>query len=147
IHWRRPSLQTYFPPQLPQASPIGGGGGSGRLSMTPSQSSSSPLQTSVTPVTTGASQTVLLPSALQTKWPVVWQRPMPRSHGMPRFAKPLSMTPSQSSSCPLQSSAFGPTSPLQVPKLPATQIWVPARQRPRQRKLKPFGDGSMSVQP
>src|SRR5262249_9013301 len=75
---------------------------SGPSSFRPLQSSSMLLQTSGDGITTGASQNVPVPWALQARMPPRLQAPTPLlTHDMPTL-KPSSMLPSQLSSSPLQ---------------------------------------------
>src|SRR5215471_7871322 len=77
------------------------------LSITPSQSSSTPLQSSVCGLPAVAEHVVPVPAESHLITPNRWQPPWPALHGLPRFAKPSSVLPSQSSSRPLQISAAG----------------------------------------
>src|SRR6185369_875132 len=100
------------------------------LSITPSQSSSTSLQVSVT----GPTEPVQGPywPFTQVCFPAT-QAPVsvPQAICVPsRQLQPSSTTPLQFSSPPLQSSGIGPTPPAQAPQLPAAQVWVPGRQSP-----------------
>src|SRR5436190_3985310 len=74
------------------------------------------------------------------QWPVTqvcvpgWQAPAtacPQARVVPsRQSQPSSITPSQFSSPPLQSSTAGPTPPRQAPHAPVLHVSVPGRQSP-----------------
>src|SRR5688572_12580086 len=106
LQTRRPIWQTNMPePQVPspvpQRSPTPG---SVPSSIMPSQSSSSPLHTSVCGGTVGASQNVPLWSGRHARMPPRAQMPTPLfMHDAPTM-KPSSMSPSQSLSRPSQRS-------------------------------------------
>ena len=140
VQTRLPSTQRvvpwrHSPTWLPHSAPTPGKGSS---STNPSQSLSSPSQTSSPGVVDPTLHTVPVPTELQIFLPTLRQAPCtPLSHSAPT-SNPSSVMPSQSLSLPSHTSALGVTASRQLgaPVL-ASQTSLPVRHSPTQVQLLP----------